>query len=79
MTYLPPFDRYEERTRRFDQYEKARAQDDELAVERLERALDSDWTLATRGFAQSRGYNDLRSAKIIAAWLEGQLPSAGRC
>lgn len=73
VTYLPPFDRYEEHIRRIDQYQKAGAEDDERAVEHLEIELDSDWTLATRGIAHSRAYNDLRSARIIAVWLEGQL------
>jgi hypothetical protein len=78
VTYLPPFDRYEERIRRIDQYVKARAQDDGMAVERLERELDSNWTLATRGIAHSRAYNDLRSANIIATWIEERLPSTDR-
>ena len=80
VTYLPPFDRYEERIRRIDQYQKARAQDDEKTAESLEKELGADWALATRGMAHSRGYHDLRSAGIIAAWLEeryaGSLRSA---
>ena len=76
MTYLPPFDRYEERIGRAAQYEKARDADDGTAVERMEGELTADWTLATRGIAHSRAYNDLRAAKIIAAWLEEQSSSA---
>ena len=72
VLYLPPFDRYEERLRRIDQYRQARAADDGTAVEHLERELESEWSLATSGLAHSRAYNDLRSARIIAAWLAGQ-------
>ncbi|HEY9228142.1 MAG TPA: hypothetical protein VIP11_15905, partial [Gemmatimonadaceae bacterium] len=69
ITYLPAFDRYEERIRRIDLYEKARALDDGTD-EKLEDELKAEWALATRGIAHSRAYNDLRSAKLIAAWLQ---------
>ena len=78
VTYLPPFDRYEERIRKIDQYVKARSEDEGMVVEHLERELDSNWILATRGIAHSRAYNDLRSAEIIAAWLHEQSLSTDR-
>lgn len=77
VTYLPPFDRYEERVLKNDAYVKARNKDDGTAVERMENDLTSEWKLATRGIAHSRAYNDLRSARVIATWLDAQMKSIG--